>query len=155
MLNPFARSMLIDNLTLGFQSRCSVLQFPPPPLFIGYCLMTVHCLMKWPQYLFRDAQKQIFLAPFAWFFSLFCFYGCSLIDDMTPVIVLGSLIANFGGSFFYPFLCVLDYGCSLLDDMTPILVMEWIFLKYDFCCAYLWFVQSNLNSQFIILCQII
>lgn len=74
---------------------------PPPPLIIGYCLMTVHCLMKWPQYLFRDAQKQIFLSPLAWFSSLFCFYDCSLIDDVTPVIVLGSLIANCGGSFFF------------------------------------------------------
>lgn len=108
MLNPFARSMLIDNLTLGFQSRCSVLQFTPhPPLFIGYCLKTVHFLMKWPQYLFRDAQKQIFLAPFAWFSSLFCFFGCSLIDDVTPAIVLGSLIANCGCSFLLSiFVCV-------------------------------------------------
>lgn len=37
MLNPFARSMLIDNLTLGFQSRCSVLQFPPP--FVYWLLL--------------------------------------------------------------------------------------------------------------------
>lgn len=99
MLNHFTRSMLIDNLTLGFQSRCSVLQFTPPP--------PVYCLMKWPQYLFRNAQKQIFLAPFAGVSSLFCFYGCSLIDDVTPVIVLWSLIANCGCSFLLSiFVCV-------------------------------------------------
>lgn len=42
MLNPFARSMLIDNLTHGFQSRCSVLQFTPATPF-DYWLLLNDC----------------------------------------------------------------------------------------------------------------
>lgn len=159
MLNPFARSMLIDNLTLGFQSRCSVLQFTPPPLFIGYCLKTVHFLMKWPQYLFRDAQKQIFLAPFAWFSSLFCFFGCSLIDDVTPAIVLGSLIANCGCSFLLSiFVCVrlwlfitwwyatnICNGVNILEIWFLLRLFVICAIKLEFSVDH--FVPNNLNTM--------
>lgn len=157
MLNPFARSMLIDNLTHGFQSRCSVLQFTPATPF-DYWLLLNDCSLfdEVTTISVQGCPKANFPITPCLIFFIVLFYDCSLIDDVTPVIVLGSLIANCGGSFFLSiFFGVLDYGCSLLDDMTPIFVMEEIFLKYDFCCAYLWYVQSNLNSQFIILCQII
>lgn len=157
MLNPFARSMLIDNLTHGFQSRCSVLQFTPATPFDYWLLLndcslfdevTTISVQGCPKANFPITPCLIFfIVLFLWLFTDWW---------RDPSYCAGIPNSKLWWLLFLSiFFGVLDYGCSLLDDMTPIFVMEEIFLKYDFCCAYLWYVQSNLNSQFIILCQII
>lgn len=159
MLNPFARSMLIDNLTLGFQSRCSVLQFTPPPFVYWLLLKDCSLFDEVTTISVQGCPKANFPGSLCLIFFIVLFFGCSLIDDVTPAIMLGSLIANCGCSFLLSiFVCVrlwlfitwwyatnICNGVNILEIWFLLRLFVICAIKLEFSVDH--FVPNNLNTM--------